>query len=235
MNDLVKFGAAGMPATPEDLAAGLANVGSQIQSNDFLLLRLLKSGTFAFGPEDIEPEEDGEWAVNPYSIMHGWVCWIDGNMVEEVMVPFTQNPPTQGELKDYETTSSEDGWKQQLALTLQCVSGEDAGTTVVYKGTSVGLKKAVKALIDDLVTQLQKDQVNIVPVVTLYVDSYKHQKYGKIFTPVLELQRFIPMDDPDAGKKETAQVEDQTADSGEDDAPAQEPSRRGRRRRGKAE
>ena len=192
MNELVKFGAPGVPASPEDLVKGLQNVNQSLQgsSGGLAFMRLLKSGVFAYGPENIEPEEGALWGIDPYSLHHGFACWGDGELLDERMVPFNQMPPLRGELPDYGQE-----WGQQVSMQMQCLSGEDTGTTVLYKGTSTGLRNAVKKLIDEIISQAQVDQAHIVPVVKLECDSYNHKKYGEIFFPVLDVEQWVSIAD----------------------------------------
>ena len=232
MNDLVKFAGGGLPANPEDLVAGLENVGQSLQASTggIPFLRLLKSGVYAYGPENIEPEEGSEWAVNPYSLMHGWACWGDGELLDERMVPANQHAPAKGELPDlgYE-------WAQQVSMQLQCTNGEDEGQVVLYKGTALGLRNAVKELINGLITQIKADPQNIVPVIELECDSYHHKKHGQIFYPVLDVVRWVSIAD---GTTVEAIADDTTEDT-EAEAPEAEaaeapaepaPTRRRRRK-----
>lgn len=188
MNDLVKFTSGGLPANPEDMVSALQNVGQSLQggAGGMPFLRLLGSGRYAYGPENIEPEEGSEWALNPASIAHGWICWGDGEVMDERMVPYNQKPPTQGELPDLGHR-----WDQQVAAQLQCLNGEDKGTVVLYKGTSLGLRNAMKELINKLVGQIQADASHPVPVLELDCDSYSHKKYGETFFPVLNVMRWL--------------------------------------------
>lgn len=234
-NDLVKFGGGGLPANPDELVKGLQNVNQSLQGSTggVPFLRLLKSGYYAYGPENIEPEEGARWAVNPYSLMHGFACWGDGELLGERMVPFNQPVPPRSELPDYGQE-----WGQQVSMQLQCLDGEDTGVSVLYKGTSTGLRNAVKKLIDQIIAQAQIDQQHIVPVLDLGVDSYNHKKYGEIFFPVLTVQDWISIDD---GESAPEQVEDQSegepapddggaaAQDGETEAPASGSRRRRRR------
>lgn len=228
MNDLVKFNTGGVPANLEDLETGLANVQQNIQgsSGGVQLLRLLKSGVFAMGQENIEPEEDSLWAVNPYSVMHGFACWGDGVLHDERMVPFSQQPPNRAELPDYGNP-----WQPQIAMVLACLNGEDEGLNVLYKGTSLGLQNAAKELITAIIAQLKNDKVNIVPVVTLEADSYQHKKHGQIFYPVLEIQNWISMDGTGADLPDD---ESEAEPEGEAAEPASEPATQTRRRRRRA-
>lgn len=201
MTELVKFGGSALPANPQDLVKGLQNVNQSLQgsSGGMPFLRLLKSGVFAYGAENIEPEQNSAWAINPYSLHHGFACWGDGELLDERMVPFNQQPPLRGELPDYGHE-----WNQQVSMLLQCMDGEDTGTTVLYKGTSTGLRNAVKKLIDEIIAQAQVDQAHIVPVVELECDSYNHKKYGEIFFPVLDVTQWISIDDGAAAEAAAA-------------------------------
>ena len=102
MNDIVKF-SGGVPATAADLIAGLQNVSQGIHDSagGLPFLRLLKTGQFAYGPESIEPQEGSEWALNPASMQHGYACWGDGELLDEIMVPANQAKPPRNELTDY--------------------------------------------------------------------------------------------------------------------------------------
>jgi hypothetical protein len=230
-NELARY-AGGMPANPEDLEKGLQNVQSTIQtSGGFSYLRLMKSGLFVYGQENIEVEEGSEWAVNPYSIQHGYVCWTDhknkpNEILDERMVPFTQPPPNAAELPDMGFE-----WKHQIAVVLQCISGEDQGTTVLYKGTSTGLRNACKDLINSILEQLQTDKEHIVPVVTLDSDSYQHKVHGQIFYPVIEVHDWLGMDGIKEYDEDDAQ-DPEAEPTTEDAQPEAEPAPR-RRRAGK--
>lgn len=194
-NDLVKFSAGGLPANPEDLVKGLQNVASAVQTAGGVpFLRLLKSGYWVYGAENIEVQDGSLWAVNPASIQHGWACWGDSELLGESMAPFNQPAPPRNTLPDYG-----EEWSQQLSVQLQCMSGEDTGVNVLYKGTSLGLRNAVRELINELIDQLQRDPVNCVPVIKLEVDSYKHKKWGEVFTPVLEVVKWISFSGEAAG------------------------------------
>lgn len=232
MTELVKFGGSALPANPQDLVKGLQNVNQSLQgsSGGVPFLRLLKSGVFAYGAEAVEPEEGSHWAINPYSLHHGFACWGDGELLDERMVPFNQQPPLRGELPDYGHE-----WSQQVSMLLQCLDGEDSGTTVLYKGTSTGLRNATKKLIDEIIAQAQIDQTHIVPVVELEVDSYHHKKYGEIFFPVLDVGQWISIDDGQAAENDTETVAEAEPSAEVETPPEAEAAKPARRRRKKTE
>ena len=213
MNEVVKFAGGGVPATQDDLIKGLQNIKSSVKGSTggLLLLRLLRSGEFAYGPEYIEPEENSEWALNPETLQHGWACWGDGELLDERMVSFRAPVPPKGELPDLG-----EPWAPQMSVQMQCLNGEDEGTVVLYKGTSLGLRNAIDGVIDQLLVQVQKDIEHIVPVLRLFSDSYTHKRYGEIFYPVLEIVRWVSYEGEAAA---SGAVEDQTG-NGESEAAA---------------
>lgn len=189
--NVVKFsGSSSTPATTMDLsklgAAASVSSGST-QSVD--LLRLLRDGEWVFGADNTEPEEGSLWAVNPYSFSHGYISWVDNKPAGEVMVSVMNRLPTRAELP--ETGGS---WDEQMGMQLQCISGADKGTVVQFKTTSVGGKRSVAKLAAAIGEQAASGSENVVPVATLDVDFYQHKKYGKIYTPVFDVQKWVSMD-----------------------------------------
>ena len=119
------------------------------------------------------------------------------------MVPVSQPLPEM----DVAPPGSKRGWETQVGMSLKCVSGPDKGLEVRYSATSVGGKRAVQALAVAIASQVEQDQSKPVPVVTLKKDHYTHKSYGKIYTPVFDVQQWISMDggkDADEAQAEEA-------------------------------
>ncbi len=199
MNEIVEFKKTGALVGSDDLIKGLANVNSNLQggSGGVPFLRLLKSGYYVYGQENIEIEVSSIWAINPYSMQHGYACWGDGELFGEQMVPFNQPLPPRSELPDYG-----EPWQQQVSMQLRCMNGEDEGVMVLYKSTSLGLRNSVKKLIAEIITQAQRDPNHVVPLVKLDVDTYSHKKYGEIFTPLIEIEEWVSISTGEAEEKE---------------------------------
>ncbi len=213
MSNAIANRAAGAVAALSSLKSGLQNVTATIVARGGdPFLRLLTDGTWVYGADNVEVEEGSLWAVNPFSLMHGWVSWTDhpgkqkNEIVGEVMVPMGSPLPDLTTMKDTNWP-----WTQQLSFQVQCINGEDQGTSVLYKTTSVGGMSAVKALLGKLMAQLDVDPEHPVPVLELSSDHYNHAKYGKTYVPVFEVRQWSGMD----------AVELDPEDEG--DAPADEP------------
>lgn len=198
MTTEVSTAAAGALASLQSLKAGLTNVRSSVRvASGDPFLRLLTDGTWVYGSDDTEVQEGSLWAIHPASLQHGFVKWTDydedekrsNEIVDERMVPMTAALPNVEELPKTEWK-----WAQQLSLVVVCVSGEDKGTQVLFKTTSVGGKKAVNELLDAILAQLDTDPAHPVPVVNLEVGSYKHRKYGKTYYPILTIKKWVALD-----------------------------------------
>ena len=203
-------------AVLSSLRTGLQNVQATIpDAGGKSLLRLGRDGVWVYGQENIEVQPGSEWAFNPMSLKHGWIAWTDhrgrpNEVAGEVMVPMTSLLPAYDSLQDVGWP-----WDQQLSIELVCLTGEDEGTQVLYKTTSVGGSSEMKNLIASLMRQLDTDPEHPVPICTLETDSYTHRTYGKTFTPQFTIRAWGALDQTEyasAGEQQTDYVEQQTDD-----------------------
>jgi hypothetical protein len=149
-----------------------------------------KTGHWVFGADQTEVEDEATWAVNPFSFVHGFIAWGDGEVLAEKMASVSQPLP---EL-DIAPPGAKKGWETQVGMSLKCLSGEDKGMEARFTTTSVGGKRAVQALAVALAEQVEKDQTKPVAIVKLKKDHYAHKSYGKIYTPVFQVVEWVGMD-----------------------------------------
>ena len=220
MNAVTQRSGAGLPAALQSLRAGLQNVQSTIViSGGDPFLRLGKDGIWVYGADNTEVEEGSLWAFNPASLKHGWIAWKDSQPIGEVMVASTSPLPPEHELRDVGAK-----WDQQLSIIAMCLSGEDTGKQVLYKTTSHGGMSELKELIGVIATQLDKGTENIVPVAYLESSHYQHPKWGKTYTPIFNIQKWVPL-----SNDMPTELDDESSVA-EEAAPAPEPAKPARRR-----
>lgn len=207
VSNLAVFSQAGLPAV-SSLATALRAVAPDVASAT-VILKMDKTGHWVFGADQEEVEDDSLWAVNPFSFLHGFIAWGEGEVLGEKMVPVTQPLPD----VDAPPPGAKRGWEPQVGFSLKCISGQDEGMEARYTTTSVGGKRAVQSLAVEIAGQVEKDQTKPVPVVRLKKDHYQHRSYGRVFTPVFDVQKWIGMDGDAPAEAE---------------APAEEPRRRRR-------
>jgi hypothetical protein len=199
MSNLVKFAQAGLPAV-QTLATSLRTLET-VAPMSSAIIKMDKTGHWVYGADQTEAEDDARWAVNPFSFVHGFIAWGDGEVLAEKMSSVTQPLP---EL-DAAPPSAKKGWEQQVGLMLKCLSGEDAGLECRYTTTSVGGKRAVQTLAVAIAAQVEKDPERPVPIVTLGKDHYQHKSYGRIYTPVFEIVEWVSMDGEEAADAPAAE------------------------------
>ncbi len=213
MSNVSVFGGANLPSV-KSLSSALRSIESSASATGMAILKMDKTGHWVFGADQTEAEDDSLWAINPFSFVHGYIAWGDGEVLGEKMVsvaePLPELDPAPGGAKR--------GWEMQIGMTLACTNGEDEGLQARYSVTSVGGKRAVQALAVAIAEQVDKDQTKPVPVVRLKKEHYQHKSYGRIFTPVFDLVKWVSMDADAAG--ETVE---------EAEAPVDEAPRRRRR------
>lgn len=217
MNEITKFGNANLPSA-QTLAQSLRGLSTIAATGGAVILKMDKTGHWVFGSDQTEVEDDSLWAVNPFSFVHGYIAWGNGEPLGEKMVPVTQPLPEIGE----PPAGADKGWETQVGLSLKCTAGEDKDMEARFSATSVGGKRAVQVLALAIATQVEKDQSKPVPVVRLKKEHYQHKKYGRVFTPVFEVVDWISLDGP---------TDEAAGAEAEADAVEPAPAETGRRRR----
>jgi len=190
MSNIVKFGNANLPAAT-DLAAALRRNTEAVAGTDGqVIIKMDKTGHWVYGADQTEIDREGLWAVNPFSFTHGYIAWGEGEVLSEKMVPITEPLP---ELEPAPPQAKR-GWESQVGMSVKCVHGEDKGVEARYTVTSVGGKKAMHSLAMDVAEQIEKDQAHPVALVKLANDHYQHKSYGRVYTPVFNVQEWISLD-----------------------------------------
>ncbi len=202
MSNLVTFSGANLPAVAT-LSTSLRAINTDVGGigAGVAILKMDKTGHWVFGADQTEVEDGSLWAVNPFSFVHGYIAWGDGEVLGEKMVSVSQPLP---EL-DAAQPNAKKGWEVQVGLSLKCISGGDKGTEARFTTTSVGGKRAVQTLAVALADQVEKDQDKPVAIVLLKKEHYQHKSYGRIYAPVFEVKEWISMDgEPAAAEQEEA-------------------------------
>ena len=207
MNDIVTFGNAKLPSV-QNLSTALRSLEHEVGGTGMAILKMDKTGHWVFGADQTEVEDDSTWAVNPFSFVHGYIAWGEGDVLGEKMVPVADPLPEM----DVPPPGAKRGWELQVGMSLKCMSGEDKGLEVTYNVTSVGGKRAVQKLALDIAAQVEKDQTKPVAVVRLKKEHYTHKSYGRIYTPIFEIVAWVGLDgQSDEQPAEDAPVQEQPA------------------------
>lgn len=189
MSNLVKFSGANLPSVAS-LSTALRTIATDVSASTTAIIKMDRTGHWVFGADQTEAEDGARWAVNPFSFVHGFIAWGEGEVLAEKLVPVTEPLP---EL-DAAPPGAKKGWEPQTGFSLKCISGEDAGMEARFTTTSVGGRKAVQALAVAIATQVEKDQSKPVAILCLGKDFYAHKMYGRIYFPVFEVVEWMSMD-----------------------------------------
>ena len=186
--NIVTFAGANLPAVAS-LSTSLRKLESTAGPSGIVILKMDRTGHWVFGADQTEVEDGSQWAVNPFSFVHGSIAWGDGEVLGEKMASVSEPLP---EL-DVAPPGAKKGWETQVGMSLKCISGEDAGMEARFTTTSVGGKRAVQELAVAIATQVDKDQAAPVPVVTLGNEHYQHKSYGRIYTPSFGVLEWVSL------------------------------------------
>ena len=151
-------------------------------------------GTWMYGQRQTIVEGNSRWAANPLSFQWGFIAFNDNKVAGERLVSVSLPKPEITELPD----KGDAEWTEQWAVGMKCLDGTYAGTEVIYKPTTVGGIQAVAGLVDSVRDRLNGGQHDgrVAPVCTLEKSSYQHGQYGRVWTPVLTIVDWMPLDGP---------------------------------------
>lgn len=170
-------------STPVSTANAFAAAGSELGDSALPILKLAKSGNWIFGTENT-PVSETRFAADVRGSQRGFVCFIDGEVVGEVMVPVALGKViSPDELPDHGPYEGTDGWKPSASIQLRST---ETGEQFVFKPTSQGGHAAIGALLTKYGYRLGLGKGGI-PIVDLDVTSYEHKRYGTVFKPVFKI------------------------------------------------
>ncbi len=109
MSNLVKFAQAGLPSV-QTLSTALRSIES-VSPLQSAIIKMDRTGHWVYGADQTEAEDDSRWAVNPFSFVHGFIAWGDGEVLAEKMASVTQPLP---EL-DTPPPGAKKGWESQVS------------------------------------------------------------------------------------------------------------------------
>jgi len=177
----------------KSLSTALRTIQAEVGPTGVVIIKMDKTGHWVFGADQTEVEADSTWAVNPFSFVHGYIAWGDGEVLGEKMVSVSDPLPEM----DDAPPQAKRGWETQVGMSMKCLTGEDKGLEARYTTTSAGGKRGVQTLAVAIAEAVDKDPSKPVPVVLLKKEHYQHKSYGRIFTPLFDIQSWVSMDGED--------------------------------------
>jgi hypothetical protein len=215
MSNIVAFAGANLPAV-SSLATSLRSLEADVGPGGIVIIKMDKTGHWVFGADQTEVEDDSTWAINPFSFVHGYIAWGDGEVLGEKMTGVANPLPETPEAPP----GAKRGWEVQVGCSMKCLSGEDEGMEARYTTTSVGGKRAVQELAVAIAGQVEKDQTKPVPVVALGKEHYQHKSFGRIYTPVFKVVEWVSITgDAEAAPEAAPEPEAVAAPEATTDAP----------------
>ena len=113
MSSLVTFSQAGLP-TVSNLSVALRKLEAEVGPAGVAILKMDKTGHWVFGADQTEVEDDSTWAINPFSFVHVFIAWGDGEVLGEKMVSVAEPLPD----LDAAPGGAKNGWQKQVGLSL---------------------------------------------------------------------------------------------------------------------
>jgi hypothetical protein len=186
--------AGGALASLTNLAAALNKVDTGVgHSTKPMMLYKSRGNTWVYGRQEVVPEENGRWGVNPTTFERGFVAFQGRKKLGERMLSVAKPEIDPAELPDVGAI-----WQKQMSVEMRCLDGADAGTEVVFKTNTAGGLSAILDLIGQVRDRLNFNQHgdNIVPIVRLEKGGYDHGEYGWTGTPLLTVTGWMSLSNP---------------------------------------
>jgi hypothetical protein len=222
-----------LPTTTSNLIGSLLAVETQIvapQVGDGAeYLKLTGATGWTYGQDSVETQEGAKWAINPASMAKGFIAWsMNSTVIGDVLKPVTEGLVLRSELPEL-TEKSENGWTSQCGFQLVCLTGEDAGTNVMYKASTQGADKEFARLYNEIITKAKSGSSDIVPIVLLDSGSYPHKikKYGQVTFPIFDIVGWQGLEDTELEETDEApEIEEEVEEVVEENAPQKRRRRR---------
>jgi len=191
-------------------------------------------GRWSFGQDDDDLPEGSRVVMDMETLAFGWICWVEGSVEEEKLVPVLEGrPPREEDLTDYGPYEEDDGWREAASLSMILESyGDDdqdeaVGTPLLWKTSTGGQVRQIRKL-SGAFGRVFAQHPGEFPIVELGEESYepRNKRYGKKkFSPVMKI----------VGWMTAAELEGLTGDAGDDDDEPEEEAPKKTRGRKKAE
>ena len=157
------------------------------------LLKFTKYGEWVSGKDEDEIERDQRFVAVMDQLMVGWQKWSEGKPAEQEagLIAECYRPPSRKDLGDNDETEWErdergdprDPWQKTNWLILK----EEAGDALfTWSPSSKGGLSAIGQLCERYGKMIRQKPGQF-PVVELQASSYRHERFGKLFVPVLKV------------------------------------------------
>ena len=203
------------------------------------------TGEFTYGEDDDELDPGSILLCNMLTAQHGWICWVEGEVVEEknFVIAEGQPFPAEEDLKDHGPykeykDGTKDGWQEQYILHFYSEELEEGFTLKISNNSGRrSVRKLLKAYGQKAPMQIGNDGLNMIPVIELETSAFNikdedgkiNKKAGKKHAPVFKIvdwAEFSEVGDLFQAAEESGENEDDYEQ--DEDKPARGSSRRSR-------
>ncbi len=158
-------------------------------------------GYYSYGAEDTDLLDGTRAAVDPMSLKRGFICWNDGEMIEELMYSLMEgNPPAKHELPDHGPYKAKgDGWSDQKTIEMKTIDAPFV--QLLFQANNRSKLNALEALMKQIVREV-KAYPGCYPIIEFGHSTFEAQerneageKVGRKMTkyaPVFTIVDWIP-------------------------------------------
>lgn len=175
-NEVALRGSTSLATSTDDYYAALAAEAEGYRGGGGGALFLKFNGNdgyYSYGADDTDLPLQSQVAMNPRTLKRGWICWLGGQVKEEIMMSLEEGlPPAKHLLPDYGPYGKDDGWSEQKTIEFKTIDGD--GLTLLFQANNKSKMNALEALMKDFARQY-KANPGMVPVVELDENEFETQ------------------------------------------------------------
>lgn len=186
----------------EDDEEAIIRVAKQAQKMSGSAIQYIKfsKGEWQVGRESTPfPQNQFNFVCQLKNVQHGWQCWKDSAVVDQVLLPITTDLPSKERLPDHGPYAKKnDGWSKCVRIDGHVVPSRELGIPNFFEfslnlATAGGIGAVGKLMTEwaNLKIAGGASLKGKVPLVEATVGSYKHSEYGKVYIPVFAIKEWV--------------------------------------------
>jgi len=184
----------------DDIFAAVAADTSTMRDSGGLMFMKFdgNTGEFSYGSDGTELAEGALFAINIPSYKKGYICWVEGKVVEEIMVAVAEGgPPRKQDLPDHGPYDDDSGWSEQYSIEMRMM--DDPHLNMLFPANNKSKRIAFENMMKAFARDFRK-YPGCAPIIEISSTEFEakapngKKKYKK-HAPVFKIVDWVELDE----------------------------------------